>query len=57
MKNKKKTIIWIVVVCVAVAITSAIGIYTCYHRWDTATCTTPKICSISVCCKRQRGAG
>ena len=46
MKNKKKAIIWIVVVCVAIAITSAIVIYTCYHRWDTATCTTPKICSI-----------
>ena len=46
MKNKKKTIILIVVVCIAVAIVSAIVIYTCYHRWNTTTCTTPKICSI-----------
>ena len=46
MKNKKKTTIIIVATGIILVITGFIVYYTCYHRWDDATCTKPKTCSI-----------
>lgn len=42
MKDKKKTVITVVLVGIALAV----AIYTCYHRWNEATCIKPKICTI-----------
>ena len=33
MKDKKKTVITVVLVGIALAITGVIAIYTCYHIW------------------------
>ena len=46
MKEKKKTVITVVLVGISLAIAGVIAIYTCYHRWNYATCTKPKICTI-----------
>lgn len=54
MKDKKKTIITIVLVAIVSLIAGAIAIYTCYHSWEDATCTKPKTCSI--CEKTEREA-
>lgn len=43
--NKKKIMIPIILVVTVVGI-AGILFYTCYHRWDNATCTTAKTCSI-----------
>lgn len=43
--NKKKITI-AVVLAIIVAGISGILFYMCYHRWDNATCTTAKTCSI-----------
>lgn len=53
MKDKKKTIITIVLVAIVSLIAGAIAIYTCYHSWEDATCTKPKTCSICEKTKRE----
>ena len=45
MKNRKKATITVILAGV-VLIIAGIVIYTCYHRWNDATCTEPRTCSI-----------
>lgn len=52
MKDGKKKIKAIVLICVVFVIAGLIGIYTGYHPWDDATCTKPKTCRI---CGRTEG--
>ena len=46
MKDKKKTIIMIVLVGIVFLIAGAIALYIEYHSWKDATCTKPRTCSI-----------
>ena len=50
MKNRKKATITVILAGV-VLIIAGIVIYTCYHRWNNATCTEPRTCSI---CGKQK---
>ena len=45
MKDRKKATITVILAGV-VLIIAGIVIYTCYHRWNDATCTEPRTCSI-----------
>lgn len=49
-KKKKRTII--ILSTLAVIVLSGIIFYTSYHKWNEATCETPKTCSI---CKKTEG--
>lgn len=46
MKDRKKGIITVILASVVFIVTGLIIIYTCYHRWNDATCTEPRNCSI-----------
>lgn len=46
MKDKKKNGRIAVIVVIVLALVGAILFYTCYHRWNDATCTKPRTCSI-----------
>lgn len=46
MKDRKKTVTMISSVGIVLVIVGAIVFYTCYHRWNDATCTKPRTCSI-----------
>lgn len=46
MKDRKKTVTMIISVGIVLVIVGAIVFYTCYHRWNDATCIKPRTCSI-----------
>lgn len=46
MKDRKKVIITVILASVVFIVTGLIIVYTCYHRWNDATCTEPSNCSI-----------
>ena len=52
MKNRKKTVTMIISVGIVLVIVGVIVFYTCYHRWNDATCTKPRTCSI---CEKTEG--
>lgn len=52
MKGRKKIITMVMLVLIAFAIVGVIAIYMCYHRWNDATCTKPRTCSI---CRKTEG--
>lgn len=46
MKDRKKVMITVILASVVFIVTGLIIVYTCYHRWNDATCTEPNNCSI-----------
>lgn len=46
MKDKKKAVIVAAAIGVVVVIVGVIIFYTSYHKWNEATCTKPRTCSI-----------
>lgn len=52
MKENKNKIIIITVVSTIVVFVSIVAFYTCYHKWDNATCVKPQTCRI---CGKTKG--